>query len=114
MKKVYLQFLLIVILILILILPSAFFINILAHEYYHLYKNNPYSETICFDLTQVNKAYAVVNYPNLTTKLAYSQDSRIIEEIKANNFGRLFSFLYILFIGLITTAFIISIKNKEK
>ena len=114
MKIVHLQFLFIVILILILILPSAFFINILAHEYYHVYKNNPYSETICFDLTQPNKAYTVVNYPNLTTKLSYSRDERLIEEVKANNFGRMSSFLYILFIGLIISAFLISLKNKQK
>ncbi|MEK6907212.1 MAG: hypothetical protein AABW45_01675 [Nanoarchaeota archaeon] len=114
MKKVYLEFSLIVILILLLILPSAFFINILSHEYYHVYKNNPYSESVCLDLTQPIKAYTVVNYPNLTTKLSYSNDYRLQEEVKANNFGRLISFLYILFITLITTAFIISIKNSEK
>jgi hypothetical protein len=102
------------ILILVLILPSAFFINLLSHEYYHLYKHNPYSESICFDLTKIEKAYTVVDYPNLTTKLTYSKDARTIEEIKANNFGRLFSFLYILFIGLVSTLFIISIKNKGR
>lgn len=114
MKKSYLQFSLIVLLILLLIMPSAFFINILSHEFYHVYKNNPYSETVCFDLTQPDKAYTVVNYPNLTTKLSYSKDSRLKEEIQANNFGRLFSFLYILLIALIFSAILITVKSWEK
>ena len=114
MKKIYIQFVLISILILILIAPSAFFVNIIGHEYYHAYKNNPYSETICFDLTKPDKAYTIVNYPNLTAKLSYSENNALNEEIKANNFGRTISFLYTLIIGLIITSFLITIKAKEK
>jgi len=112
MKKIYLEFLLITILILFLIVKSAFFVDILAHEYYHAYKNKPYSESICFDLTKINKAYTVINYPNLTAKMQFSKNPEIKEEIKANHFGRLISFIYILFIGLIASLFLIVLKRK--
>ncbi len=114
MKKIYIQFVLISILILILIVPSAFFVNIIAHEYYHAYKNKPYSETICFDLTKPDKAYTIVNYPNLTAKLSYSESNSLNEEIKANNFGRTVSFLYLLFTGMVITLFLITINARKK
>ena len=114
MKRLYLQFSLIVILIVLLIVPSAFFVNMIAHEFYHVYKHAPYSENICFDLTKPDKAYTVVSYPDLKIKYNYSSKSELEEEIMANNYGRLFSFLYILIIGLIATAFLISIKKQEK
>jgi len=100
-----------VIIIILLIMPSAFFIDIIAHETYHAYKNKPYSESICFNLDKIKRAYTVVEYPNSTAKLDYLRNSEKIEELKANKFGRLISFLYILFIGLIISLFLMTLKK---
>ena len=114
MKKKYIQISSITILTILLIIPGAFFINLTFHEYYHVLKNNPYSESICFDLTQPEKAYTIIHYPDLETKLLHSNEDRLKEEQDANMFARIISSAYVLLVGVVTIVFIASIKSKER
>src|SRR3989338_9558887 len=98
MKKKYIQISSITILTILLIIPGAFFINLTFHEYYHVLKNNPYSESICFDLTQPEKAYTIIHYPDLKTKLSHSNEARLKEEQDANMFARIISSAYVLLV----------------
>lgn len=114
MKKIYIQASSLVVLIILLLIPSAFFINLTFHEYYHVLKNNPYSESVCFDVTQPEKAYTIIHYPNLETKLSHSNEDRLKEEQDANTFARIISSVYVLLMGIVTIVFIISIQIKER
>lgn len=101
MKKIPLEVVFLIILAIILILPASFFVEIIAHESYHAYKNKLYAEQICFDINNPVKAYTTIKFEDEETKLAYSQNTLDEEERKANRFGKMISFIYIIIVIVI-------------
>ena len=100
MNKLGLKAILIVILGIILIIPGALFVDILAHEFYHVSKNKEYSEEICLNVNDIT-AYTIVNFPDYNARLNYNQETQDKEEIVANRVGKIASSVYVLLIILI-------------
>ena len=112
MKKLPLEVIILIALAIILILPASFFVEIIAHESYHAYKNKLYAEQICFDVNNPVKAYTTIQFNDEQTKLAYSQNTLDEEERKANRFGKMISSIYILVVIVIFILAFEILKGK--
>ena len=110
MNKVLLEFILVIFLVIILIFPSALFIDVIGHEFYHFYEHKQYAEQICLNVNEL-RAYTVVNFPDKTTKLGYNEDKQNDEEKSANIFGKIIAFVYSL-IALLIIGVIIHLNIK--
>ncbi len=104
MKKLTLEIILFLLLVL-LILPAALFIDVLSHEFYHFYKHKGYSEEICLNVKDAN-AYTVIKFPDYSTKLSYNDNIKNQEERTANRIGKIIALFYSLSIILILISLI--------
>ena len=105
MNKLAIQTILVVVLVVILVIPSALFIDIFSHELYHVSKNKQYSEEICLNINDIT-AYTIVNFPDYTTSLKYNEEVKDKEEVIANRVGKIASLIYAILVIIIFSIII--------
>jgi len=104
MNKFLLEFILITLITLILVLPSALLVDFLSHEAYHVYKNHKYSEEVCLSFNEKG-AYTNVNFINYEDIKNYELNG-YQEEKQANTFGKIIALLYaLLILAILNTLF---------
>lgn len=97
-------------LLVMVILPGIFSVNVLTHEFYHAFRHKDAAKSICVDINQKPYvAHTIVVFPNATAMRTYVESVEDGEEGIAADVGQVASVIYVLFclVAISLVAFIV-------
>ena len=103
----------------LLVIPGALYMEIITHEFFHVYKHQDYAKEICVDFNKPYTAHVTVQLPGKDQEYRYSPEQLALtdgdierEEVQANRAGRFFSVLYLIN-ALVVLNWIFILKLKK-
>lgn len=85
-------------LLVLVILPGIFSVNVVTHELYHVFRHQDAAKSICVDInSKPFVAHTVVTFPNASALRTYVETEEENEEGIAGSIGQVASLVYVLF-----------------
>lgn len=98
----------------LLIAPGLFYVDVLAHEFYHYLKHQDVAEEICIDINKPYWGHVKISFNDREELLKYESEQLNEEERNANIFGHIASAIYLVNALIVVNWMLLLLVRRQK